>query len=132
MIAETGSYDWQHRKIREWLLLLLRFAITREPSDQSAALAVADELDSLGMRWRPAAPRFFLRTSGEVCEAILAVSDGNSDAILRNHVARIDDVRLRRTFSAAVGLQRTPESQQQKAKGKRPKDRDLWKGLPSK
>ena len=50
MVSEFGSHDWRDRKIREWLLLLLRFAVTQEPTDQGAALAVADELDSLGVR----------------------------------------------------------------------------------
>jgi len=50
MVAEFDSDDWRHRKVQNWLLLLLRFAVTREPSDQSAALAMADELDSLGVR----------------------------------------------------------------------------------
>jgi hypothetical protein len=44
MAATFSSHDWRDRKVREWLLLLLRFAVTREPSDQSAALAAADEL----------------------------------------------------------------------------------------
>jgi hypothetical protein len=130
MAAKFGSLDWRDRKLREWLLLLLRFAVTREPSDQSAALAMADELDSLGVRWRPAAPRFFLRTTNEVCEAILAVSDGQNNRVLQGHVARIHDPRLRRAFQAAVGLQLTSEPQQQSAKGRRRKGRNLWKGLP--
>ena len=46
MVGETGSHDWRDRQVREWLLLLLRFAITREQSDRSAVLAMADELDS--------------------------------------------------------------------------------------
>jgi hypothetical protein len=77
MVAELDSHDWRDRKVREWLLIPLRFCITHEPSDQSAVLAMADELDSLGIRGRRAAPRFFLRTSHEVCEAILAVGDGH-------------------------------------------------------
>jgi hypothetical protein len=54
MISEFDSHDWRDRKLQEWLLLLLRYAVTRESSDRSAALAMADELDSLGARWRPA------------------------------------------------------------------------------
>jgi hypothetical protein len=50
ILAAFGSPDWRDRKVREWLLLLLRFAVTREPPDRAAALAVAEELDSLGMR----------------------------------------------------------------------------------
>jgi hypothetical protein len=72
MIGEFGSYDWRGRKLREWLLHLLRYAVTREPSDRTAALAVAAELDSLDEQWRPAAPRFFLKTTEEVCSAIPA------------------------------------------------------------
>jgi hypothetical protein len=45
MVAELGSHDRRNRKVREWLLLLLRFAVT--PADQATVLAVAD--DSLGM-----------------------------------------------------------------------------------
>ena len=132
MVAALGSHDWRDRKVREWLLLLLRFAVTRKPSDQSAVLAVADDLDSVGLRWRSAPPSFFLRTSHEVCEAILAVSDGHNNVVLRRHVARIDDPRLRRAFQAAVGFQQTSELQQESGKSKRQKDRDLWKGLPKK
>jgi hypothetical protein len=66
MGIEFGSHDRHDRMLREWLLLLLRFAVTREPPDQSAALAMADELDSLGTRWRPAAPLFFLTATNQV------------------------------------------------------------------
>lgn len=109
MVGETGSFDWRDRQVREWLLLLLRFAITREPSDRTAVLAMADELDSLDGRWRPNAPRFFLRTSREVCEAVLW-NGGHNNAALLTHVSRIDDPRLRQAFRAAVGLQRSLET----------------------
>jgi hypothetical protein len=124
MAAAFGSHDWRDRKVREWLLLLLRFAITRDTSDQAAALALADEIDSLGIRWRPAAPHFFLRTSREICDAVLAAGDGNNNPVLRGHAARIDDPRLRRAFEAAVGLQPTSASLRVDAR------HDLWRGLP--
>jgi hypothetical protein len=62
-MQQFGSQDWRAGRIREWLLLLLRFAITRNTKDQAAALAMADEIDALGHRWRPSAPSFFRRTS---------------------------------------------------------------------
>jgi hypothetical protein len=111
MVAQLDSRDWQHRKVRDWLLLLLRFAVTREQSDQSAVFAMADELDALGMRWPPVTSRFFLRTSSEVCQAITAVGDRRSNAVLQSHIARIDDPRLRRAFQAAVDLAPTTEPQ---------------------
>jgi hypothetical protein len=130
MLVEIGSQDWRDRKLREWLLLLLRFAITLETSDQSAAFSLADELDSLGLRWRPAAPRFFLRTTREVCEAI--VEGWHDSVVLRKHLARIDDPRLRRAFRAALGLDRISEPQRQDARKNTRNGnlRDLWRGLP--
>jgi hypothetical protein len=66
-MQQFGSQDWRAGRIREWLLLLLRFAITCDPKDQAAAFSIADEIDALGHQWRPSAPSFFRRTSGEVC-----------------------------------------------------------------
>jgi hypothetical protein len=130
MVADHISHDWRERSVQEWLLLLLRFAVTRAPSDQSMVLNMADELDSLGLRWRPSAPTFFQKTSLSVCEAILRVGDAAHDAVLRHHMGRIDNLRLRRAFEAAVGLQ---ETAQQRHKGKEQRRRsppDLWRGLP--
>jgi hypothetical protein len=101
-----GSHATSDRKVREWLLLLLRFAITRAPTDQSAALAMADELDSLDPRWRPTAPTFFARTSNEVCQAILMAGNRRANQVLEKHAKRIQEPRLRRAFRAAVGLKR--------------------------
>ena len=132
MAAGFEVHDWTDRKVREWLLLLLTFAVTREPADQSAALAAADELDSLGVRWQRTAPRFFLRTSNELCAAILAASDGENNAVLQRHLIRIDEPRLRRAFRAAVGLKETSGLQEESGKIKRRKGPGLWKDLPAK
>jgi hypothetical protein len=126
MVAQTGSSDWRNRKIQEWLLLLLRFAVTRATSDRSVVLAMADELDALGLRWNSAAPSFFLRTSNEVCNAILEADKWTNNAILQKHAARIEDPRLRRAFCAAVGVELPSSS------AKRQRNRALWEGLPSK
>jgi hypothetical protein len=117
--------DWERRKIREWLLQIVRFAITREPRDEAAALAVADEIDALGLYWRPSAPGFFLRTSRELCTAIVEPTSSRRTGVLRKHARRIDDPRLRQAFQAAVNLyQSTPRT---KRLG-HPRA-DLWKGL---
>ena len=123
-MQQFGSQDWRAGRIREWLLLLLRFAITCDPKDQAAAFAVADEIDALGHRWRPSAPSFFRRTSGEVCKMIIAFDDPRRAAILKRHIARIDDPRLRRAFQAAVDLERG--SPPAACKKKQP---DFWTGL---
>jgi hypothetical protein len=121
-----GSQDWRAGRIREWLLLVLRFAITCDAKDQAAAFAMADEIDALGHQSRPSAPTFFRRASGEVCEAINALEDPRRITILKKHIARIDDPRLRRAFQAAVDLER----------GSRPaatehKHQHFWAGMRS-
>jgi len=125
-MQQFGSQDWRAGRIREGLLLLLRFAITRDPKDEAAAFAIADEIDALGHQWRPSAPSFFRRTSGEVCEMIIALDDPRRATILKRHIARIDDPRLRQAFEAAVD----PEQGCPTAPYKE-KRRDLWAGLKS-
>jgi hypothetical protein len=105
------------------LLLLLRFAVTLDPKDQSAALALADEIDSLGLRWRPSAPTFFRRTTSEVCKAITALDDPKRTAVLKRHIVRIDNPALRRAFQAAVTMEeRSNASTKEERRG-------LWSGL---
>ena len=87
-------------------------AVVREMHDAGSSdarffngdLRNADEIDALGLSWRPSAPSFFRRTSREVCKAITALDDPQRATILKNHIARIDNSRLRRAFRAAVDL----------------------------
>jgi|SRR6516225_396665 len=125
-MQQFGSQDWRAGRIREWLLLLLRFAITRDPKDEAAVIAMADEMDALGLQWRPSAPSFFRRTSSEVCRMIIALDDPRRATILKKHIARIDDSRLRRAFQAAVDLERGSSTAPYEEKR-----RDLWVGLKS-
>jgi hypothetical protein len=120
--ATSDPQDWAARQVREWLLLLLRFAVTSDPKDLSATLALADEIDARGVEWRPSAPSFFRRTTNDVCKAIAALDDPKRAAILKRHLARIDNPALRRAFRAAVNFdERTAPSQRN--------PRNLWFGL---
>jgi hypothetical protein len=94
--------DWRAKQIREWLLLLLRFAITRDPEDELAASIMAEGIDSLGRLWGKAVPTFFRRSSNEVCQAIRAPDDPAREPILKTHIRRIEQPELRRAFQAAV------------------------------
>src|SRR5262249_19036836 len=62
-IGANDAQDWGAKQVNEWLLLLLGFAVTSDAKDQSAALALADEIDARGLQWRPSAPTFFRRTT---------------------------------------------------------------------
>jgi hypothetical protein len=108
MSAAGGALDppdGRARQVREWLFLLLRFAITRDPEDEHAVLMAASGFDSLGRQWGRAAPTFFRRSSEEVCEAIRALDDPGREAILKKHILRIEHPGLRRAFQAAVHCQ---------------------------
>ena len=78
------SQDARAGRIREWLLLLLRFAITWDPKDEAAVFAMADEINAPGLRWRPSAPSFFRRTSSEVCKMITALDDPRRATTLKS------------------------------------------------
>jgi hypothetical protein len=104
--------------------LLLRFAVTRDAWDEVAASAMADEIDALGQRWRPSGPSFFRRTTDEVCKAITAPDGAVRETILKKHLARTDDPRLRRAFAAATDVERRPSPAFSKIDGQH-----LWAGL---
>ena len=122
-MRQTAVHEKSAARIKEWLLAILRFAVTLAPADRVAVLAVANELD------RPSDTReafsFFARTSAEVCNAIASADDPSARAILRAHLARIDEPRIRRAFEAALDRDWSLASSAPKKPG-RPL---LWKGL---
>jgi len=126
--ANDDHHAWQQGRLREWLLALLRFAVTRAPADRAAVLALADELDALGSAWRSGRGHFFGRTTDQLCDAVLTSGSEPSKALLLRHRDRIEDVRLQRAFSAAVDLDELAEPRRKPA-GRSARS-DLWKGLP--
>ena len=112
---------------RDWLLAVLRYAVTREEADLSAVLAIAEALDSRGSNSQPSSFHFFSRTSLEVCQAIQEEACLGRTAIIKRHLDRIEDSRLRRAFAAAVesALAQRPANS---PKSHSPK---LWRGLGS-
>ena len=109
-------------QIRDWLFAILRFAVTRQPSDKFAALTIASLMDRSGS---PTGFTYFSRTTAELCEAIADEASPRRAITLRRHHQRIEDEGLRRAFEAAVDLQSIAE-----ATRKRKTSLDgLWKGL---
>jgi hypothetical protein len=99
------TQDLQRRKIRDWLLALLRFSVTLDPGARAAVMAIANEMDRLGFAVKKAGFSFFLRTTTEVCNAVADWEQAGRNQSLREHLARIDDPRLRRAFAAAFDLE---------------------------
>lgn len=99
-IAQQAS---RTKMVRNWLLAILRFAVTLEQADRAAVMAMADEMDRLG-RYAEDQPKFefFGKTTFELCTAISDRTDPNTNSILRVHLKRIEDLRLRRALEAAI------------------------------
>jgi hypothetical protein len=102
--AATGSTstlkEW--RKIRAWLLAILRFAVTLEQSDRTAVTLLAADMDCAGSGSGQATFTYFARASARFCDCILARANPEKAAELRLHISRIDDDCLRRAIEAAV------------------------------
>lgn len=98
--------SWRAKKVKDWLLAILRFAVTMEQADKSTVLAIADEMDRSGFCVNTAFT-FFGRTSSALCSAIADQDDPQRVAILRRHIGRIEDYRLRRALAAAIDLRPT-------------------------
>ena len=90
------------KKVRDWLLAILRFAVTLEQADRTTVLAIADEMDRSGFRVDNTAFAFFAKTSTELCNAIADRNDPRRVATLSRHLRRIDDHRLHRALEAAI------------------------------
>jgi hypothetical protein len=130
-MSENDARDQQHRRdIADWLLTLLRFAITREPADQAAAIELGRLMDA-GRAQPRGAVTFFVRTSHEVCRAIAAVKDVDRVAVLERHVAQIENPRLRGAFRAAVGLDRERDPPPALSSPEASSRAYLWRGLRS-
>jgi len=125
MSSGVPGSDWHARTLRAWQLALLRFAVTLDNTDRLAVMAIASEIDRLGPE-RGGKPDFdfFRRTSAELCAAILRPND-LTPAILQQYLARIDDDRLKRAFSAAIRADQPKVS----SVGKFKRDNGLWRGL---
>lgn len=129
MSVQLEAGERHDRTIRAWLLALLRFAVTRDNDDRLAVLAAASEINKLSL----SAPqgqrgfRFFHRTSAELCAAITDPRRPSSEAVLRRHLERMTDERMRRAFAAALELDHASVPVQRTAG---PHSRSgLWKGL---
>jgi hypothetical protein len=112
----------QSRQVRDWLLAILRFALTLEPADRAAVMAKAADMDRLGKRNGPSQFAYFVRTSVEFCNPVVDQRIIDKAEVLRGHLRKIDDERLRRSLEAALTW--TKQAQP------RHRCRDnLWKGL---
>jgi hypothetical protein len=126
----TARDEWRTKMVKDWLLALLRYAVTLHDADKSVVLVVAEEIDKLGSRAEDqSAFKFFRRTSTELCSAILDKQNSIASSVLRLHLNRIDDSRLRRAFEAAVEFGDASQVIKSAGKIRKRGSQDLWQGL---
>ena len=129
MRDSSAQAECRTKKVRDWLLAILRYTVTLHDADRSAVLVIAEEIDKLGSHAEePPAFKFFRRTSIELCSAISDAQNSKKSAVLHLHLKRIDDGRLRRAFEAAIDEDTSPATNDADKMRKRGAQ-DLWKGL---
>lgn len=124
----------QSEQIKNWLLMLLRFAVTRDNADRMSILKMARDIDHQNPALGDTSFSFFVRTSAKICDAIVAHCDSNRRATLIRYFNCIDDRRLRVALEAATECHfveaETPRLSKEATYPKsRHRGADLWKGL---
>jgi hypothetical protein len=128
MKLHDGPSEGHAWMIKAWHLAILRFAVTLDNADRLGVFAVAAAIDALGgSRDGKRQFGFFRKISTDLCTSIVQRNQA-ADATLRQYLADIDDIRLKRAFAAAIAMEQPVTT----AAKRRPKpDNKLWKGLPS-
>jgi hypothetical protein len=116
------SASEEARRIREWLLGILRFAVTLEQRDRGAVMCLAAEMDRLGASTTQSGFSYFTRTSTKLCNCIAAKDDFDKLAELCLYI-KIDDRRLRRALEGALFAKRNKS-----VRSRQPDRGYLWKG----
>jgi len=96
--------EWRERRLHDWLLAVVRFAVMLEAADRRAVLARAREMDGLGSARGRVTFSYFAHTSTLVRGAIADQAYPDRDAVLRRFVCAISKRRLREVLIAAVAL----------------------------
>jgi hypothetical protein len=89
-------------KLQQWLLAILRFAVTRDVMDRNVALGLAQEMDEPAGRRESDTFQFFRRTSTQFCDSISSPGDQSRYKALRRYFYWIDDRRLRFALEVAA------------------------------
>jgi len=102
MSLNTSGGEQHAKTLRAWQLAILRFAVTLDNADRLTVMAIAGEIDKLGPEHNSKPDfSFFRKTSAELCAAILRPNELTS-TVLRQHLAQIDEDRLKHVFAATI------------------------------
>jgi hypothetical protein len=129
MYEELERTGWQAKKVQDWLLAIVRFAITLEPADRQTVLAIAQEMDGLGFLPGRSSFSYFVRTSTDLWRAIADREDPSRTAVLRRHLSAIGDRRLRQATAAAIDLESAQRARLSAARSEGPNRPAAARGL---
>ena len=102
MSLNTSGVERHATTLRAWQLAILRFAVTLDNADRLTVRAIAAEIDKLDPEHNSKPDfSFFRKTSAELCAAILRPNELTS-TVLRQHLAQIDEDRLKHVFAATI------------------------------
>jgi hypothetical protein len=116
----------QQQQIADWLLAILRFAVTRQEPDRMSALTMANDMDRPSAHAESNSFAFFANTTKELCDVIANEHTPQRLRVLRQHLGRIGNRRLRAAIEAATGLQERGTAATAHPESVRAY---LWKGL---
>jgi hypothetical protein len=115
--------------VKDWLFLVLRYAISRRQQDRQVVLEFAARMDTLSAERGRDTFRFFRDASARLCDAVLAPDEPRHRLTILAHSRRIDEARFRQVFLLACGLD-PKEKKRMVAVPRKASGRDaLWKGL---
>lgn len=123
MAQATADRERRSRTIRNWLLAILRFAVTRDSIDRMRVLEMAQKIDQQNFVSGKTTFSFFVRASAEICNAIVATQNPKRQTILLRYFNWIDDRRLRVVLEAAVECRSVDPAPPKPARRKRKKPR---------
>ena len=118
----------ERERIEEWLLAILRFAVTRDEADRAALMATAADMDRPCGHFMQSDFSFFVRTSGDICDVVAGRERVVKITVLHRYLREIGNDRLRRALAAALDIERPATTRIGKLG--RPYGDDLWRGLP--
>jgi len=125
MAGQLGEDERRSARIRHWLLAILQFAVTRDDTDHMRILEAARELDRPVSGILNLSFSYFMRTSVEICSAIVT-NKGDRRIVLTRHFNSIEDRRLRDALLVATGLKIAASADQAPPRLRRDY---LWRGL---
>ena len=101
----ASARDARDDLVRDWLFLMLRYAVSREAQDRRTVLDLAAKMDTLGKERDREAFRFFRDHSERLCAAIAAPDTLGRRRILLAHARMIGQRPLQRAFLLTCRLE---------------------------